>query len=458
VLCAFGVGVGVLAYHAGAADRTGPQPAGRDGKPPEAPKAAAQVAAVLKDAKAAADAIEDKQRKAWTLQAVAEELAKGGDNAAAARTYQEAIQAAKEIKDDPNDKRPEEFRAFQVHHTIGWIAVSQAQIGDVKGALETARAMESDSARDYALAYIAVAQIEAGDIKGGLQTAEDVSFNKKDWVLSAAARAQAAAGNVKEARQTAEKIGNDPSLLAAIAAAQARAKDRDAAKKTLQEALKIAGEFSEGNPDTGDDGSRRGGAFGAIAGVQAAMGDVKEARQTADALKEPWKSNALRSIATAEIKAGDVKGALQTAEAIEGEYPKGEVLKEVLTAQLRLGDLKEGQQTAAAIKSVFWRVVALTEIAKAQAKAGDRTAAVESFRKAFAETGVEGGNVRDEEPGLGGLRNVALALIVRAQAEAGEEKEAIAWAAKQSNPLLKAQALLNIARGIASSTEREKRP
>jgi hypothetical protein len=226
----------------------------------------------------------------------------------------------------------------------------------------------------------------------------------------------------------------------------------------LQEALKIASSFSEGNPDTGDDGSARAGVFAGIARVQAEMGDVKEARQTADALKEPWRSNALRTITGAQAGAGDVKGALQTASAIEGEYPKGEALKEVLMAQLRSGDLKGGLQTAAAIQSVFWRVTALAEIAKAQAKAGDRAAAAETFRKAFAETGKEGENVRDEEPGRGGLRNGALCLIVRAQAEAGQEEEAITWAAKQPSPLLKAQALLSIAQGMAPRKDAEKRP
>jgi hypothetical protein len=59
---------------------------------------------------------------------------------------------------------------------------------------------------------------------------------------------------------------------------------------------------------------------------------------------------------------------------------------------------------------------------------------------------------------LGGLRNAALCLLVRARAEAGEEKEAIAWAAKQPSPLLKAKALLEIARGMAVRKDSEKRP
>jgi RNA polymerase sigma factor (sigma-70 family) len=448
LLGACGVGVSLFVYRGEAAERGGPEPAPRDAGGTKTPQAALQALAVLKEATAAATDIEDKQWKAWTFQSIGEVQAKAGDKAAAAQSFQEAIRAAKEINEDA-----------QVHHTLAWIAESQVRTGDVKGGLETARAIEDDGGRDYALAAVAVAQAQGGDVKGALKTAEDVSFDKKAWVHSAIGWAQAAAGNVKEARKTAEKAGDDPPLLGAIATAQLRAKDREGAKKTVQEILKIAGDLPEGVPGTGQDGSRRAAAFGAAARVLAEMGDVKQARQVADALKEPrWKSNALNNIATAQVNAGDLKGALQTAEAIEGEYQKGEALNDVLTAQVRSGDLKAGRQTADSIKNVYWRVVALAEIAKAEAKAGDRAAAAKTFQKAMEETGKEAGNVRDEEPGLGGLRNGSLCLIVRARAEAGQEREAYVWAVKQSSPLLKAKTLLEIAHGMELRKEAEKQP
>jgi RNA polymerase sigma factor (sigma-70 family) len=448
ILGACGVGVGLFVYRGEAAARGGHEPPPRDPGGAKTPQADLQVAAVLKEAAATAGDIEDKQWKAWTFQNLGEVQAKAGDKAAAARGYQEAIRAAKEIKEDA-----------QVHHTIGWIAVSQVKTGDVKGGLETARAIEDDAGRDYALAAVAVAQVQAGDVKGALQTAEDVSFDKKAWVHSAIAWAHAAAGNIKEARAAAAKAGDDPPMLGAIAAAQVRAKDREGAKKTVQEILKIAGDLPEGVAGTGEDGSRRAAAFGAAARVLAEMGDVREARQAADALKEPrWQSNALRNIATAQVNAGDLKGALQTAEAIEEEYQKGEAHNEVVTAQVRSGDLEAGRKTAESIKSAYWRVAALAEIAKGEAKAGDRAAAAKTFQKAVEETGKEAGNVRDEEPGLGGLRNGSLCLIVRAQAEAGQERDAYAWAVKQSSPLLKAKALIEIAHGMEIRKQTEKRP
>jgi RNA polymerase sigma factor (sigma-70 family) len=452
-----GVGMGVFACRAGADERGGRQLAARDAKPPASTDARGPAAEILKEAAEAARAVEDKQSKAWTLLAIAEAQAKGGDWDAAAKTYKEAIQAAKEIKDDPKGPDP----AASAHHTIGWVAITQAKAGDVKAALETAKAMEDDGARDYALANIAAEQANAGDVKGALATAEGVSFNRRDWVMRAVSASQAAAGEFKDAAQTAEKIGDAASrafALLAVAGAQVRRKDPEAAKKTLEGAVKLGDSLPEADADKGEDGSARAGVFGGVARLQAEMGDVKAARQTADGLKERWKSNALKGVAAAQAAAGDVKGALETAEAIEGEYPKGEAFKEVVTAQLRAGDLKGGRQTADAIKSVFWRVASLTEIAKAEAKAGDRAAAAKTFQQALDAAGKDGADVSDDAPGMSGLRNGALCLIAQARAEAGEEKEALAWAAKQSSPLLKAQALLNVARGIALRKEAEKKP
>jgi tetratricopeptide (TPR) repeat protein len=405
----------------------------------------------LKEAVEAAKEIESQQWRAWTLQAIAEVQAKAGDREGAARTYREAIQAAREIKDDQS--LSPEHRISQTYHTLGWIAVSQAESGDVKGGLQTAEAVEDDGARDYAQANIACARARGGDVKGALETAEIVSVEKKDWVLTAVARAQAEAGQVKDALRTAEKIGADyqkAQALVAVARAQARAKDSDAAGKSLRAALKIAN-------DLGGEGDYGHVTFGRVAEAQAEMGDAKEARRTIDAItKAPWKDIALRNVVAALAGAGDVKGALETAEAIEGEYWKGDALKEVVAGQFRAGDLKGAQQTAGAIKNVFGRVAALAEIAKGQAKAGDRAAAAKTFQKVFDEAGNEAENVRDEEPGLGGLRHGALCRIVGAQAEAGQEKEAYAWAIKQTPPLLKAKALLEIARGMALRKEAEK--
>ncbi len=449
-------GAGALALRAPAAEQVRnamPTPARQVRETTTAPAGGrghgTQPAALLKEAKEAADAIEDKQGKAWALQAVAEAQAKAGDKEAAAQTFRDAIRAAKEIRGN-NPADPD----GQNYHTRCWIAVAQAEAGDVKAARETAEAIEGDSARDYALTQLARTLARAGDVKGALEIAEKVSANRKDEVLLAVAHYQVKAGKVEEAARAAEKIGGAAErafLRVAIAGAQARAKERDAARKSLQEAMKLAQLIDA-------EGDGRSVVAGAVAEVQAEMGDADEARQTAGAVPPGmWKDVALVRVVTAQARAGDAKGALQTAEAVEGEYRKGEAVQAVVSAQLRSGALKAAQQTAATIPSVYWRVETLAEIAKAQARSGDRAAAALSFKKASEEAGDEGANVRDDEPGLGGLRNAALCRVAQARAEAGEVKEALAWAAKQSSPLLKTHALINVARGLALR-QAEERP
>jgi RNA polymerase sigma factor (sigma-70 family) len=418
-------GVAGLTYRALASAqlprRQGPKPAAALGVA-KAPRQD-RVKAVLEDARRAADAIEREQWKAWVLQSIALEQANVGDKVAAARTFQEAIEAAKQIRSAGLDP------TGQSRETLVWIAGAQAAAGDAKGARETAEAMEGAS-RARALRAVAFGQVRAGDFEGALKTVRD------DFILCEVAKAQARMGKLKEAAHTLEEIGTDEvrvGALATLAKAQSQAGDKQAARKTFERSLKIAARVGQH-------------AFAEIAKAQAETGDIEAARETADdIIIEPWKSDALLPI---QIKAGDFKGALRTARAVAQEFKRGEALQKVVTAQVRSGDVKGGLQAADAIRHTYWRVVTLAEIAKAQAGAGDRAAAAETFRGALALLG----DVRDKEEGTGNLRNAAACSIVRAQAEAGEEKGAVAWAMKQ-DPLRKAQSLLSIAQGIASRQE-----
>lgn len=83
-----------------------------------------------------------------------------------------------------------------------------------------------------------------------------------------------------------------------------------------------------------------------------------------------------------------------------------------------------------------------------------RAVADKIFQKVFQEAE----NVRDEELQMGNLRNAALTHIVQVQAETGAEKEALTWAVKQDSALLKTQALLGIARGLAQRQQARKQP
>src|SRR5207249_577422 len=113
---------------------------------------------------------------------------------------------------------------------------------DLAGARQTAEAVGDDNSRDYARAVSATAQARAGDFDGALRAAEEVSGSQKPNVLRAVAVAQAEAGKGQEAARTVSTVEGDYARAltwVAVAQAQVRAKDRDAAGKSLREALQI---------------------------------------------------------------------------------------------------------------------------------------------------------------------------------------------------------------------------
>src|SRR5262249_47231203 len=146
--------------------------------------------AVLKDARKAADAIEDRRWKAETLRAIGEAQAKGGGRTTAAQTFQDAIKGASDLV--------EPFK----RQTLANIAISQAESGDLKRARQTLESVEDEGTHKGALVRIAGAQARAGDAKGALLIAGEVPVNWKDSVLRAVALVQAEVGKAEEAAQT----------------------------------------------------------------------------------------------------------------------------------------------------------------------------------------------------------------------------------------------------------------
>src|SRR5262249_22135823 len=151
-----GLGLGVLACQAGTPGRDDSQLAARCAPAPEEPTPAAQALAVLKDARKAADAIEDRRGEAERVRAVGEGQAKGGDRTTAAQTFQDAIKVASDLV--------EPFK----RQTLANIAISQAESGDLKRARQTLESVEDEGTHKGALVRIAGAQARAGDAKGAL--------------------------------------------------------------------------------------------------------------------------------------------------------------------------------------------------------------------------------------------------------------------------------------------------
>jgi RNA polymerase sigma factor (sigma-70 family) len=199
-------------------------------------------------------------------------------------------------------------------------------------------------------------------------------------------------------------------LLAQIGGSQARAGDRDGARRTLAEAVEAAGTIDKPFdqqvtcwviarsyllvPDA--DGARKAaqaanaGADAVLvdlAGLQADNGDLAGARQTATLTFRPH-SNALFQIATAQARAGDIDGGWRTfAESqLNNDLSQSQFLLAVAQGHARAGRFDEARRAIKearqhhdknyAPQGELMRVSALVNFALAQAAAGDPAVAL----------------------------------------------------------------------------------
>src|SRR5262249_50637070 len=163
-----------------------------------------------------------------------------------------------------------------------------------KGALATVERMKpvraDDPFKDEALRHIAVVQAEAGDSKGALETAGLIRGQMSQKAMA----------------------------LAAIVATLVKARDKEGAAK-------LVGQMHELIPGAGMPRD-----FGllALAEAQAALGLPEDGLKTAKEITDlQCRDGARWRIATAQAARGDIKAARRTADAIEDEHLKGEALK-----------------------------------------------------------------------------------------------------------------------------------
>jgi RNA polymerase sigma factor (sigma-70 family) len=357
---------------------------------------------------AAAKAIKDTEARLGSLLNIGLRLAEAKDRAAARKAFQLARAAADTVANE-TDK---EYR-------ISWVASFQANAGLVKEALKTAADLSEENARRWAYRDIAMAQARAGDVKTALQTAQkvsrlgDVQNECTDQVLAGIATAQAETGDLKGALETAAAMTNDwwkAVAYAGIAEAQAKAKDRRAALKTLELALASAHRIERG--------TRKEQQLQHIASAQVKVGDLKGARQTARAIADDsFKALVLGTIAAAQAKGKDFKAARRT-------------IRETLQTLERV-KIAEGAGYSTAVGNHWF---AREEVVKAHLQAKDFKAALETARGLKYEAG----------------QIQLFHRIARAQAAAGQEHEALTWAAKLKPPYARAMALLGVAAGSSS--------
>ncbi len=169
---------------------------------------------------------ENRSRKAEAFLEIADAQRKSGDEAAAARTYQRVVEAAKGLA----DARP-----------FSGLVLAQARLGNYPQALRAARSIDEREYRPAILYDVAVIQAERGDFKEALETARGIwHAGTRTAALGEIATARARKGDITAALELAETIEDwwyKGRALQEIASVQFERGDRDGCRNTLRQAL-----------------------------------------------------------------------------------------------------------------------------------------------------------------------------------------------------------------------------
>ena len=354
-----------------------------------------------------ADKIEDEGRRKSALAQIAELQAELGDVAGALQT------------------------AKKTYHTISSqaralasVVKAQAESGDIDGAFLTVR--EWGHVRSKALALVSIGQVQAesGDRAAAVETFAaavqmvwDIrypDYNDYEFrvsLIAEIARVQAETGDIDGAFHTAITVRDAPSrthVLASIAKSQPRSDDITGAFQ-ITDVLQM-------DMDNDYQGFYRAQALAYVAEVQAKWGNqgiadetFSTALQTAREIEHArYRRDILESIAQAQANSGDIEGALQTVEEIDDGTYRGVALAYVAQAQANSGDIEGALQTVEEIDDGTHRGVALAYVAQAQAKSGDIDGALQTVRKL------------EDQHFLSSSLFIALASVAKAQVDWGD--------------------------------------
>jgi RNA polymerase sigma factor (sigma-70 family) len=424
----------------------------------------AGVPQTLRQARQAADAIEDANQRGNALLDIVRAQASVGD-------YEGALQTAKDCG---------EYEAAALQ-SLAWPLRKPDRPTDRKALREAVARMKtkSESNQRQYLPALAAAQVEVGDLEGALQTVEPLGTWKRIG-LRAIAVAQARTGDTTGALKTARDIQQQQlraEALLAVAGALAKAGDRAAARPVLEEVLRLVDAMQKG------DATRPGAALesgraaqigqlqGRIALTQFRLGDATTARRTAFAIQSGHeRAWALLEIGIAEAAAGkraEAREVLSLAAAVAEsvrpsedpslawadesakaailrghESAKAATLRVIAEQQAKVGDVSEALRTVESIATDQERETALGLIVPLQAAAGDVKEALRTLAR-----------IKD-----GSWKASALEGLVQAQVRAGDERGALAVVAEQTSPALKVSALLGMAKGRAGEKGDKSQP
>jgi hypothetical protein len=387
---------------------------------------------ILEQAVRAADQIATPWMKAQALADIAAAQARSGSAEPARATFRRAALIIEGLGND----------SYSRAASLSSLAAARATAGDPDGAratiaqfLEWASKVDNDRRRILLLQIAAMREAKAGDPRGALAIADamnDAPAAVRAFVLAEIAGEQASQGDLRDAR--ANMVRADDEAVRAASPASSLDAMRQAQVRGLTSLARA--EARSGEVDQGRDTLRR-------------------ARAIADRIGEKSRPTPLAEIAMAQKTVGDREAAEATLGSAFG------VAEGLITPDLGFE--------------------ALLKISAVQADWGDRVAARETLDKALHAVGeVPSGNKRlqlavftararararvgdwfGSRKALASLDDKVLKAnhledVAREQAKAGEARDARSWAEAETDDLLRAHALLGVARGII---ERESQP
>ena len=433
-----------------------------------------QLADIIRRALEAVLAVENDSERATLLSEIAVVQAKAGDRAAST----ESIRAAVALMESCDDASHKGF-------AMGVMALRQAEVGDIQGALDTNGLLRTGNFRgwspahtDLLHAYIAIGQAKQGRFDDAHRTMESIcAAHQKSFALVQIGNEQwkrgdreRASATFQQAIQTAGQITNSylkAKTLADLVDAYLAIGDRDSARELVDEVLRIASNEQQRG--------LRLGVLREAARAQAACGDVDGVLQTHDELLQDRLGRSLRAVVS-EFKRGDLKSAFDSLSSIRLSRQNSPIVDDIVMAYANSGDFETAVEMAAAMSDSDWRRMTLSRVVQRQISVGRLTDAADtcatidegSYRaRLFSEVAaaqMEAGNVELASTlfeqshticsdGLAKGESYASVRreIAANEAEAGRVKTSLAWAGRQQSARALAYALLGVAEGLQRS-------
>lgn len=383
------------------------------------------------------------------------------------------------------------------------IAGRLAAVGDFSTALAMARSLTRPEDRGSALDSIAYSLDYQGRMAEALQLLSEAGSEQADTSYSHLAKSHADKKDFGVALQLAHRIQNQPArreeALLAVAKSQWEASKRDDALSTMQEALEVAeqarekepqmsilslgiartqkemgmsseshatlAEYSEFVRERKDEGG-----LACLAVALADMGDIRGAMEIIGELPEGSNRDSASGVtATNMAKAGNLREALETTSLVSNQGTRNIFLRSIAAQEGRDGHALSALESVQLVPSIADRADALATLAAEQADKSD-PAARETVELAWETANYPGANVpehvfgyiaiiRVELGDMAGAKKVLQRLspegrtwplwnITTTLAESGDKAGALALANEETEPQPKAYALLGTATGI----------